>query len=112
MFDSSVSATGARFLNISALNFAGSGNSTLTAGFVVKGSGTITLLIRGVGPELALSFGVTGVLADPQIVVRGADTTNDDWDGSLTDVMASVGAFPLAAGSKDAAARVLGMTNN
>ena len=51
-------------------------------------------------------------MADPQIVVRGADTTNDDWDGSLTDVMASVGAFPLAAGSKDAAARVLGMTNN
>ncbi|MBC7369707.1 MAG: hypothetical protein H7343_23305, partial [Undibacterium sp.] len=67
-----------------------------------------------VGPTLPV-FGVTGVLADPQIVVfAGASVvaSNDDWETGtgnaalITAAAARVGAFALPTGSKDAAVLV------
>jgi sugar lactone lactonase YvrE len=83
--------------------------SQLTAGFVVRGSGTKTVLVRGVGPTLG-GFGVPGALADPQLEIFRDDSgtasnSNNDWSNgaALASTFASVGAFPFPVGSKDAA---------
>jgi hypothetical protein len=91
---------------VSARNIVGTGANVLIAGFNISGTGTKKLLIRGVGPGLA-QFGVAGTLADPLVQVYDSKSallaSNDSWDASLTPVFASVGAFSLAANSKDAA---------
>lgn len=80
----------------------------LTAGFVIGGSGTDTLLIRGIGPGLT-QFGVGGVLAAPTVTVFDSTGnpigTNTGWGGGsvLTSAFAAVGAFVLPPGSADSA---------
>lgn len=80
----------------------------LFAGFNLGGSTARTVLIRAVGPSLD-AFGVPGTLSDPRLeLFTGAGTTlqaNDDWGGNsaLATTAAAVGAFPLAANSKDSA---------
>lgn len=83
----------------------------LLAGFTVGGSGTRNILVRAVGPGLT-SFGVNGVLAAPQLRLydRAGQllATNDGWADSpaLSAAFAQAGAFPLPAGSADAAALI------
>ena len=96
-----------RLVNVSVLKNIG---TSLTAGFVIGGTGTRTLLIRAVGPTLgAAPFNVPGVVADPQLVLfNGASARigdNDNWggDAALTAAFNSVGAFALPAASRDAA---------
>jgi len=69
------------------------------------------VLIRGVGPGLT-GFGVSGVMPDPQISVftpTAQLAANAGWGtgtssaAQLSAAAALVGAFPLAAGSKDSA---------
>lgn len=99
-----------RLVNVSARCLVGTGGNILIAGFFVLGNTAKTVVIRAVGPTLA-AFGVSEVLADPQLVLfRGVDVlaTNDDWfrnNGAQTlpPVFAAVGAFPLAPQSRDAA---------
>ncbi len=98
-----------RLVNLSVRTNAGTGAETLTVGFFVAGTANKPLLARGVGPGLA-AFGVTGVLADPQLRLNVAGTTtavafSDDWAGAanVRDAAGRVGAFPLAADSRDAA---------
>jgi uncharacterized protein (DUF1800 family) len=78
----------------------------MAAGFVVGGNGTKQILLRAVGPGLS-PFGVSGLLADPVLTVfdsTGASiASNDNWDAPNTAVFATVGAFALLPGSKDAA---------
>ena len=97
---------GARLVNLSARNQVGAGEDILIAGFSIAGTGTKLLLIRGVGPGLT-QFGVTGVLADPKIQLFDRNSTlvasNDNWDPSLAPTFTSLGAFSLAANSRDAA---------
>lgn len=87
---------------------------TATAGFVIAGRVNRRLLIRAVGPTLA-SFGIPNVLAAPTLTVTRSGTsqswTNSGWnnDSQIPGVSASVGAFPLPAGSRDAA-MVLGVS--
>jgi len=97
--------------NLSARSFVGSGNDLLIAGFVVSGTGSKHILLRGVGPALA-AYGVGGTLTDPQLSLvsqAGVElAANDDWNSS-TNVVAirnegfNAGAFPLPEGSKDSA---------
>ncbi len=98
--------SGARLINLSARNRVGTGADILIAGFFVAGTGTQRVLIRAVGPTLS-ALGVTGVLADPQLEVTDSSSArlaaNDNWDAALAPVFAQVGAFPLPAGSRDAA---------
>ena len=95
-----------RLINVSARNRVGTGESILIAGFAVGGTGSKQLLIRAVGPTLG-TFGVPGPLSDPTLRVidsKGATVgSNDNWDASLSATFTQVGAFPLAAGSRDAA---------
>ena len=81
----------------------------LTPGFFLRGSGAKALVIRAVGPTLG-GFGVAGALSDPKmevIPVGGATPllTSDDWgtNSNLSALRAAM-PFPLAEGSKDAAA--------
>jgi len=92
--------------NLSIRTGTGSG---LIVGFVV-GGGARDVLMRGIGPSLA-QFGVPGTIADPKLevyqdAVRIA--ANDDWgaSGVLGRDFTNAGAFPLTAGTRDAALRL------
>jgi sugar lactone lactonase YvrE len=94
-----------KLVNLSARNQVGTGENILIAGFTVTGSGQKRLLIRAVGPGLG-AFGLTGFLVDPRVEVYSGATRiaeNDNWSGDLAAAAASVGAFALTAGSRDAA---------
>jgi hypothetical protein len=101
-------AVPSRLSNVSVRGFSGTSDQTLIIGLVIGGSGPETALVRAVGPTLS-GFGVTGVLADPQLALytpAGATVaSNDNWGGSagLAAVFAEVGAFPLPAASLDSA---------
>lgn len=98
--------------SVSVRGNAGSGNETLIAGFTIEPT-LRTVLIRGIGARLS-DFGVTGTLPDPRITVYdGAGRVvaeNDNWSATgdtnatlIGEAAAKVGAFPLVAGSRDAA---------
>jgi uncharacterized repeat protein (TIGR03803 family) len=100
-------ATGGRLINVSARSRVGTDDNILIAGFIVGGTDSLRLLIRGVGPTLT-AFGVEGALADPQLALyRGSALVrqNDNWGGAaeVSAAAAAAGAFPLPAGSRDAA---------
>jgi subtilisin family serine protease/outer membrane protein assembly factor BamB len=102
-----------RVTNLSVRASAGSGDQTLIVGFYVAGEGPKPVLIRAIGPSLA-QFGETGTLGDPRLQLLSAATvleTNDNWGApangvtaaALSAAFAAMGAFPLPAGSLDAA---------
>lgn len=96
---------GTRLTNLSARTELGA--EPLIVGFVVYGPQPARVLVRAVGPGLA-AFGLTGTAADPRLsLVRQADgqtlAQNEDWSGEVASSFARAGAFPLTAGSKDAA---------
>jgi hypothetical protein len=79
---------------------------TLIVGLSMSG-GAKAVLVRAVGPGLS-PFGVSDAMADPRLMLfRGAvvEGASDDWGGgpTLAATFASVGAFALPAGSRDAA---------
>ena len=95
-----------RLVNLSALNFVGTGGDVLIAGFTVAGTGTKNLLIRAAGPSLG-ALGVPGTLVDPKLVLRDSNQTvvaeNDTYAAALAPVFAATGAFAFVPGAKDAA---------
>lgn len=99
-----------RLINLSVRTNAGDGADPLIVGFVISGGGNRSLLVRGVGPTL-IHFGVETPLADPRIALFASAAqmaANDDWDlaanaSIISSTATTVGAFPLAAGSRDAA---------
>lgn len=101
----------ARLVNLSTRAQVGTGPGILISGLVIApGAGTRKMLIRAVGPTLS-AYGVSGVLADPAIAVLDSNVqqlaSNDNWDATdaalLSAAFVQAGAFPFAAGSKDAA---------
>jgi hypothetical protein len=103
---------GSGLINLAVRGRAGTGDDTLIAGFNV-GAGSRRALIRGIGPTLG-TLRLGGVLTDPKIVVfDGAGRTvaeNDNWSAgtaaettALSEASVKAGAFPLPAGSRDAA---------
>jgi hypothetical protein len=95
-----------RLANVSARSRVGTGADILIAGFNVAGTSTKQVLIRAIGPGLA-AFNVTGTLADPSLQVLNSAgavvASNDNWSATLAPTFVRVGAFPLTAGSRDAA---------
>jgi hypothetical protein len=82
----------------------------LISGFVIAGAeASQRVLLRGIGPGLA-QFGTTGAVADPSVALFDGQGralgTNDNWVSSvptITSAATRAGAFPLTAGSRDAA---------
>ena len=105
----SAAEVSSRITNISTRAQLGAGE-TLISGFVITGDVRKRVLLRAVGPTLS-AFGLGSVLADPRLEVisdRTVLASNNDWTdravaAQVTATSAAVGAFPLAAGSKDAA---------
>jgi hypothetical protein len=106
-----VKASGTRLINISTRTGVGTGASILISGFVISGSGSEQLLVRGDGPSLT-AFGVSGVLAQPSLSVFNNASmviaSNSGWGTSanpslIASTAASVGAFALPSGSADSA---------
>ncbi|MCX6951893.1 MAG: immunoglobulin domain-containing protein [Verrucomicrobia bacterium] len=96
-----------RIVNFSIRSTSGAGNQVLVVRFALSG-GSKPLLLRGIGPGLA-GFGVTGVLADPQLALYSGQARlalNDNWgtagSNQIAIAAAQVGAFSLAANSLDA----------
>ena len=75
--------------------------SPLVAGFYIDGTTSRTVLIRAIGPGLAV-FGVPETMPDPELKLLGANSAviaaNDNWGGTaqLTATGAAVGAFAVS----------------
>lgn len=100
-------AAGGTLLNVSTRAFVGRDEQVLIGGFVIGGAAEKRVLIRGLGPALA-GFGVANALADPVLrLFTGANrmAENDNWTPgeAIGDATLGAGAFPFAAGSRDAA---------
>ena len=74
------------------------GDDVLDSGFIIVGSGTKTVLIRGLGPSLAAA-GVPGTLADPIIELHSGSTgaiiaENDNWKNNQEAEIEATGIPP------------------
>jgi hypothetical protein len=110
VYDLSGASLAQKLTNISTRALAGAGDATLIAGVVVGGSAPKRLLIRAAGPALT-QFGLTGVLAKPQLTLISENKVvaqNSGWSTSgdavaIAEAAARVGGFPFANSSDDAA---------
>jgi YVTN family beta-propeller protein len=114
-----------RLANLSSRAFVGTGSQILISGFVVSGSGSKPIILRGDGPALS-SFDVTGALTAPtlslfdsanpaNLITQDSGWQNSpsvptgNWAGSVAPAEATgadfsqVGAFSLGPGSADSA---------
>lgn len=97
-------------VNLSARGPTSLTGESLTAGFVITGSGEKRVLVRAAGPAL-VPLGVNGALPQVRLqLFRGSElvATNAGWDaagagGAVNAAAQAAGAFAFAAGSGDAA---------
>jgi hypothetical protein len=117
VYDASATLVGAKAVNVSTRANVGTGENILIAGFVVNGTVSRRVLIRGVGPTLR-NFGLSAnsVLPDPQLKLLDSAgktiATNDDWAAGdtapfIAAAATGAGAFPLVNGSKDSSILVM-----
>jgi hypothetical protein len=98
----------AKLANLSTLAVIGSPAQSIISGFIISGTSSETVLIRGIGPTLN-QFGISNALSAPVITLFDAHSvalySNAGWGGSsqLQSAFTSVGAFPLPSQSADAA---------
>ncbi len=98
VYDADTSNTGSHLSNLSARSFVDAG-IPITAGFVIAGPASQTILVRASGPAL-VPFGLSGVL--PAMKLQLFDSTqapvasNSGWQGNASVVAAAAGAgaFP------------------
>jgi uncharacterized membrane protein len=101
----------ARLTNLSTQALVGTRENILISGFVVRGHGLETLLIRADGPSLT-KLGLSGVLARPSLDVLDSNGTllasNTEWGtnpnpAQISIASAAVGAVDLPSKSADSA---------
>ena len=99
------------FTNVSVRGFSGGEANVLTVGFVISGTASETVLIRGIGPGLE-QFSVDGTMAYPQLTVfdsnQGVMGSSGSWGGTaaLQAAFYAVSAFPVPTTSNDSALEV------
>jgi hypothetical protein len=111
-----VSSGSTRFINISSRAQVGTSANILIAGFVIGGSGTKSLLIRGVGPGLAQApFNLSGTLALPSLALytsggttpiasnTGYANTPNNSAAAQAALTTAIGATPLINTPNDSA---------
>lgn len=101
-----VAGTAGPLVNVSVRETLAPGQ-VMTAGFVVGGTVPCRVLVRAVGPSLAL-FGVTNPMTNPTLGVfrDGIQVaSNSGWGGTqgLAEAFSATGAFALPAASRDCA---------
>ena len=74
---------------MSARGSVGTGDSVLISGFIVGEVESATVIVRALGPSLA-SFGVSGVLSDPQLTIYDSNgsaiISNDNWQDNINAI--------------------------
>jgi len=117
VYDGDPATVSTRLAALSVRNQVGVDDDILIAGFVIVGTASKQVMIRGVGPGLAQDL-PDSFLADPQLEVLRYDTvsrtwssvaSNDNWGGSaeLAADFDALGMGPLAGDSADAALVVI-----
>lgn len=91
--DATSAVRSAKAINISTRARVQTGENILIGGFVLGGTVPKRVIVRAIGPNLA-NFGLTGVLADPNLELRNASGTlvasNEDWqDTQAVEINAS-----------------------
>jgi hypothetical protein len=93
-----VTSTSSTLANISGRLRLQTGDRVGIGGFIVTGTGTKKVVLRGIGPSLSSSFG-PGALQDPILELRDASgaliASNDDWmNDAAHDEISSKGLAP------------------
>jgi N-acetylneuraminic acid mutarotase len=72
--------------NISTRSFVQTGQNVMIGGFIVQGTGTKSVIIRAIGPELT-QYGITDALANPTLQLYNSTGTllcsNDNWQTTI-----------------------------
>jgi plastocyanin len=88
---------GAILSNVSTRGFVGTGSEVMIGGFIIQGSATQKVLVRGLGPTLT-GFGVIGALADPTLELRDVNgnliDSNDNWKSTNQTAIMATGLQP------------------
>jgi hypothetical protein len=86
-----------QLLNVSTRLRVLTGDNALIGGFIVTGHAPKKVIIRAIGPSLAV-FGIPGVLANPVLELHGpsdfATITNDNWTDSQQAEIQAAGLAP------------------
>jgi hypothetical protein len=123
IYDTSEALQAASLVNLSTRGYIEADEGAIISGFVVSGNVPKRLLVRGIGPALQ-AFGLAGVVADPVLQIHRNSVLiaqNDNWEtpqpveaaqsaalaADLAAAAGRVGAFPIPAGSRDAAIMIL-----
>ena len=74
--------------NISARGFVQTGDNVMIGGFIVQGTGSKSVIIRAIGPELGLPpYNIANALANPTLELHDAAGTligsNDNWQTTI-----------------------------
>ncbi len=80
-------------------------DSPLVVGFITGGTGQTRALLRAIGPGLA-AYDVPDLIPAPDLALAvdgTVRTSNQGWSSTLAPRFAALGAFPLAANSRDSA---------
>jgi hypothetical protein len=84
--------------NVSTRGFVGTGQAVLIGGFITGGGNGFTqVVVRGLGPSLT-QFGVTGVLANPELTLVDGNgnivRSNKDWKDTQQAAIQATGLAP------------------
>ena len=78
-----------QFLNLSTRVRVGTGDNALIGGIIIRGTAQKKVIVRALGPSLT-QFGLTDVLLDPTLELRGPNgallASNDDWKSNQAEV--------------------------
>ena len=74
--------------NISTRSFVQTGDNVMIGGFIVQGTGSKSVIIRAIGPELGLPpYNIANALANPTLELHDGTgaliATNDDWQTTI-----------------------------
>jgi hypothetical protein len=87
----------AKALNISTRLKAGPGDNAMIGGFIIQGSESKTVVLRGIGPSLSNS-GISGALIDPVLSLYTGNGSlfwfDDNWRDSQQDQIQATGLQP------------------